>query len=109
MDNLNKPKTFKDIGLKWVEDRLCPNCGQGLCHTKATAKQTYQGASIDWFIHLSVYNEFCTDECGNYTFKGTFTPPLGLESLKQYDKLFTSETECVEYLFVTFYNVVCVN
>jgi hypothetical protein len=109
MYNLNKPKTFKGIGLKWVEDKLCPNCGQGLCHAKATAKQTYQSVNVDWTIHISVYSEFCTDECGNYIFTGTFTPPIGLESLKEYSKPFSSETECVEYLFNTFYEVTCSN
>lgn len=107
MENKTKPTTFQDINMRWVEDTLCPSCPKGICHSKATAKQTYQNANLVWYIHIKVTNERCVEACRNYAYKGTFDPYHGNDNIQSYDKKFFSEQECVEYLNNTFYEVIC--
>ncbi len=100
--------SFKDLGLKWSKDESCMSCPQGICETKGTARQKYQGVNFEWFIHITVINKECNDTC-NYVYKASFVPSNQNEHMKAYDEKFKSEEECVTYLCSTFYEVYCVN
>ena len=105
-----RPTTLAELGMKMIEDNVCPACERGNCHTKGIAISTTFHNGTFWTIHISVNKEYCTDPNGTYVYKGTFTiDPTNTSNLNKPDKYFTNELECVDYLLDNFTDIECKN
>ena len=90
------PKTFEDLGLKFVEDLECVTCQNYSCHNNVTRKEDGQ----EYNVHISMDEE-----------KTMFTVyaivNLNVESEDDINLGFVNEEEAVKYLCENFNGFQC--
>lgn len=100
-----RPTTFRELGITFTKDQNCPSCKSGTCHGRATGIHQ----DIEYYIHVSVYESYCTDACTSTEYSIDVSENSSTFSGNDLNRAFTVELDAINYLLDTFVGFKCNN
>ena len=106
--NFKRPTTLQELGMKFEPDDDYPNCPFGRCHNWSTGKsKDCNGNEVDWWIHVSVENTFCDEDCKYNKFIISVQLNNTTDSPEDYELETFFEIHCVNFLINNFHGFRC--